>query len=354
MVTVFDDIVGHQHVLSLLTDDLARPAQAYLFVGPSNVGKATVARRFAAALLCGDDERCLRRALAGLHPDIVQIEPEGRASITVDQTRRVVALAALAPLEAGRKVFVFDEGGMMNDQAANALLKTLEEPTPTTVFLIVAETEDDLPGTVASRCRTVVFGRVGEEEVQAGLAGMGVPEEQASRAAQIAGGRPGLALALATRTEVAAFRHLWLGIPLRLPEHPGGAFLLADEVLAATEPLLAALKERQQEQREAVPDDGVTTRSIRDRQDRELRRATDALHVTGLEILASYYRDVAAAQFGAPVRNRDIPAGALSAVAPAAALLNAERVLATIEALEANQRPHLAFATLFADLGSNA
>jgi hypothetical protein len=181
-----------------------------------------------------------------------------------------------------------------------------------------------------------------------------VAEEQATRAAGIAGGRPGLAIALATRPEVAAFRHLWLGVAHRLPAHPGGAFLLADEVMEATEPLLSALKERHHDQREAAVEEGVAARTLRDRQDRELKRATAALHVTGLEILASYYRDVAAAQHGAPVRNHDIPAAALSAVAPVRALVNADRVLATVEALEANQRPHLAFATLFADLGSDA
>jgi len=91
-------------------------------------------------------------------------------------------------------------------------------------------------------------------------------------------------------------------------------------------------------------------RSLKDRQTRELKRATDALHVTGLEILASFYRDVAAAQFGSPVRNTDVPIAALSSMTPKRAVACADRILTAIEALGANQRPQLAFANLFAEL----
>lgn len=347
----FAGVVGHENVVDLLESEIAAPAQGYLFVGPSNVGKSTVARRFAAALLCGTDEACFERVVGGRHPDLVLVEPEGRASITVDQARSVVSQASLTPLLAGRKVFLFEEGGMMNDEAANALLKTLEEPSPSALFIIVVETEDQLPDTVASRCRTIVFGRVDEVDVADGLARLGVPEDQAAEAARIAGGRPGLALALATKKEVAEFRRLWLSVPMRLGEYPGEAFLLAGEAMSATEPLLAALKQRQDDERELLGDDAP--RSLRERQTRDLKRATDALHVTGLEILASYYRDVAAAQFGSPARNSDIPVAALSSVSPRRAVASAELVLDAIDALDANQRPQLAFTNLFSQLAAN-
>ena len=349
-MVIFDGVVGHANVLEQLSDELSSPAHAYLFIGPSNVGKAIVARRFAAALLCGEHDDCHRRAVAGLHPDLTIVEPEGRASITVDQSRSVVALASRSPLEAERRVFLFEEGGMMNDEAANALLKTLEEPVGGAVFVIVADSEFDLPETVASRCRTFVFGRVGETEVVEGLVAIGVAQNQAEQAARIAGGRPGLALALATQPEVAAFRHTWLSVPLRVSAHPGNAFLLADEAMAAAEPLLVALKERQRVHAEAE----TGGKALSDRQERELKRATDALHQTGLEILASFYRDAAAAQFGVPVRNSDVPVGALAAVPSVVAVAHAARVMDTIDALRANQRPHLAFATLFASLGADA
>ncbi len=351
---IFSDLIGHRHVIDLLRSEVENPAQAYLFVGPASTGKASAARRFAAVLLCGSDPGCSRRVLEGAHPGVVLVEPEGRASITVDQARRTVAQASLSPLEGARKVFLFEEGGMMNDGAANALLKTLEEPTRSTIFLLVAESKDDLPETVASRCRTIVFGRVSEEEVREGLLELGINVDHAEQAARISGGRPGLARALATQPAVASYRRVWLSVPMRLPEHPGDAFMLAEEVTSATEPLLHALKQRHRDESASYDSEGGGGKALRERQERALKGASSALHVSGLEILAGFYRDAAAAQFGGPVRNSDVPPKAFTSVHPARAVRNATRVLETIDALRANQRPQLAFAALFSDLGGDS
>jgi DNA polymerase-3 subunit delta' len=352
MRDLFDGVVGHGEVCELLTRELGHPSQAYLFVGPASSGKATVARRFAAGLLCPDGEPgCVRRVAAGNHPDLAFVEPDGRTSLTVDRARATVARAALSPVESARKVFLFEEAGLMSDGAANALLKTLEEPTGSTVFLLVTESEDDLPATVASRSRTIVFGRVPDAEVVAALEARGVDPERADHAARTSGGRPGMALMLATRPDVAAFRDAWLAVPGKLRSAPGDAFLLAEAMVAAAAPLLEGI-----DQRQVVEADGATTeaaaKSLKERHDRERRRATAALHVIGLEILASWYRDAAAAQFGAEARNRDVPGADLVTVTPAAAVAHAERVLETITSLEANQRPDLALAALFADLAA--
>lgn len=354
MVNVFDDLIGHAAVKALLEAEAAHPAQAYLFVGPGGVGKAAAARRFAAMVLCPDgaDDRCRRRVLAGSHADLVVVEPDGRTAITVDQARRAVSQASLAPLEGGRKIFLFEDGGAINDEAANALLKTLEEPSASTVFIITVESLDTLPKTIASRCRTVVFGRVDDSEIAEGLVALGVESDQAQRAARIAGGRPGLAVALATEPEVAEFREVWLGVPMRLSEHPGDAFTLAEEVIGATEPLLAAIRERHAREATAAESHGGGGKVLKDRHDRELRRASAALYVSGLEILSGFYRDTAAAQFGVPVRNPDIAPSALTRLRPAAAIAGAERIVDAIESLHANQRPQLALAALFSDLGS--
>lgn len=347
----FGDVIGHRAVCDVLMRDVAAPAHAYLFVGPLGAGKAAVARRFAARILCGDDDDGARRVLRGFHPDLVLVEPEGRSAITVEQARNTVALANLAPVEGDRKVFVFEEGGAMNDEAANALLKTLEEPTASTVFIVIAESEDDLPTTVASRCRTVVFGRVTEDEVTAGLIARGVDATRAEQAARISGGRPGLAISLATRADVAAFRNIWLSVPMRLSPHPGTGYRLADELTAAAEPLLAALKAKQAEEAETLEREGGLSKTVEQRQARALKRAAMALHVSGLEILAGFYRDAVAGQLSAPVRNPDIPASALARLTPRRAVQNAGRILEAIEAIEANQRPELALAALFTDIG---
>lgn len=353
MVSAFAGVIGHRPLLRLLEGEAPAPAQAYLFVGPASVGKATVARRFAALLLGGEhDEACRRRVVAGLHPDLTLVEPDGSTSLTVDQARATVARAVLAPVEGGRKVFLLEEAGLMTEEAASALLKSLEEPTPTTVFILVAEAEDDLPLTVASRCRTVHFGRVTDDEVIAALGERGVEPEQAARAAAASGGRPGLALLLATRPEVASFRRAWLSVPSRLTDQPGDAFRLAEELAAAAGPLLEALDDRHRQERQQADEESTLGRALRERQERERKRASGVLHVTGLEILASWYRDAAAAQFGAPLRNRDLPPSTLTALTPTAAVSAARRALDAIASLEANQRPELAFAALFADLGT--
>ena len=351
--SLFSDVIGHEAVIDLLSDELSRPAHAYLFVGPASAGKATIARRFAAGLI-SEEASDRGRVLDGAHPDVVVIEPDGRAAITVDQARRAVSQASLSPLEADRKIFLFEEAGIMNDEAANALLKTLEEPSRSTIFILVAESEDDLPDTVASRSRTVVLGRVPDEQILAGLAPLGVDAERAEAVTGIAGGRPGLAIALATEPQVAEFRRTWLSVPTRLSEHPGDAYALADELQRAADPLLAALKGRQAAEIKEAETSGRAVKAMKERHERELRRASAAIYESGLEILASFYRDAAAAQLGAPVRNPDIPVTELTRVLPPRAIAAANRVLDTIDALQSHQRPQLAFAALLSELGAPA
>ena len=353
-MSVFQDVIGHRPVLEFLEGEVASPAPAYLFIGAAGVGKGTVARRFAARLVGGGDELAEHRALRGSHPDVVLVEPEGRSALTVDQARSTVARSALSPVEAERKVFVFEEAGAMNDQAASALLKTLEEPGGTSVFVLVTDGVDDLPATVASRSRSVLFGRVTEDEIATALAGRGVDPDQAERAAATSGGRPGLALMLATRPEVAEFRRAWLSVPLEVDDRPGYAFHLADRLVAAAEPLLEGLVERQAAELTRAEIEGREAKTLKERHERERRRASAALHVGGLEILASWYRDAASAQYGGPVRNGDVAGTDLSRVSARDAVAKAERVLRTVVDLEANQRPELAFAALFSELGAPA
>jgi hypothetical protein len=159
---------------------------------------------------------------------------------------------------------------------------------------------------------------------------------------------------LATQPEVAAFRRAWLAVPGRVGPQPGEAFRLAEELAGTVDPLLGALDQRHRFEREQTEGDSPQGRALQERQERERRRATASLHVTGLEILASWYRDAAAAQLGAATRNRDIPVASLTSLTPAAAVAAAGRVLEAVAALQANQRPELAFAALFADLGTTA
>lgn len=339
MSDLFDDVIGHAKVTKLLDSELARPVQAYLFVGPQSVGKGSVAQRFAAGLLGGvDDERSRRLALAGTHPDLTILEPEGATSLGVDQAREVVTRASMSPVEADRTVFLLPEAGAMTDSAANALLKTLEEPTSAVVFLLVAESEDDFPSTVASRCRTVHMGRVPKSVLVEALVARGLSTDQAEGVAVVSGGRPGLALALMSRPEVAEFRDLWLSIPGQVSPRPGDGQRLATMVLAALAPIVE----------DSVPPDLAKEKAQRTR-----RRVELSLLVTGLEILASWYADSASLQMGGPVRNTDLDLAPFTDVAPRQAVESADRVLNAVVDIQANLRRELVLADLFASLGSS-
>ena len=343
MSDLFEDVIGHSRVISLLASELAGPAQAYLFVGPSSVGKGAVAARFAAGLLAPVDgskealARSRRLALSGTHPDLVIVEPEGATSLGVDQAREVVRRASMTPVESARTVFLFPEAGTMTDQAANALLKTLEEPASSVVFILVAESEDQFPATIASRCRTVHMGRVPLEEMVAALSARGVGEEEATGVAVVAGGRPGLALALMTRPEVAGFREMWLSIPGQVTPSPGEGQRLATLVLGELAPLV---------------DDSVSEDMGKEKAQRARRRVEMSLLVSGLEILASWYTDSASLQMGGPVRNSDVDLTALTDVSPRRAVRCAELALDAVVDIQANLRRELVLANLFAGLGS--
>lgn len=343
-MSVFAGIIGHAGPIDLLMRELGRPAGAYLFVGAAGVGKATVGLAFAAGLVCPTrlvhTEPCksCRRAGTGNHPDIAMVEPEGRQSLGVEQVRKTITQAVLTPVESARKVFLFPEADAMTDQAASALLKTLEEPTATTVFVLVVESEDDLPATVASRCRTVHFGRVPDIELAAALAERpGVDSLRAADLARVAAGRPGLALGLLERPEVGRYREGWLSIPGRVTDRTGEAFVIAAEMLAMTD--------------EVVPEPADDL--SKEQGDRERRRARQALLAAGLEMLASWYADAASLQFGGPVRNTDLDVADLTMVSAARAIRNADHALDAVLDLQANLRPQLVLANLFTTLASD-
>ena len=244
----------------------------------------------------------------------------------------------MSPVEAQRTVFLFPDAGTMTESAANSLLKTLEEPTSSVVFLLAAESEDDFPPTVASRCRTVHMGRVPQDEIVSALVEQGLSADEANGVAVVSGGRPGLALSLMSQPEVAEFRELWLSIPGKVTPHPGDGQRLASVVLEELGPLV---------------EDSISEDLNKDQAQRARRRIEMSLLITGLEILASWYTDSASLQMGGPVRNGDVELATLTDVAPRKAVHSAESVMDAVVDIQLNLRREMVLANLFAELGSD-
>ncbi|MGH8981336.1 MAG: hypothetical protein ACRDWE_10005 [Acidimicrobiales bacterium] len=187
---LFAAVVGQGAAIAALRAAARHPVHAYLFVGQHGAGARSASRAFASALLCplggcGACDAC-RRGLAGTHPDLVEVEPTG-AALDVDDARRLVALSLRRPLEASRQVLVVPDVHLAV-RSAPALLKTVEEPPPSTVFVLLA---DDVPPelvTVASRCVEVPFPPVPAATIAAWLEARGTAPERASLVAQGAGG----------------------------------------------------------------------------------------------------------------------------------------------------------------------
>jgi len=160
-------------------------AHAYLFHGPAGVGKRAAAFAFAGELL-GDDGRVER----GSHPDLYVLEPHGD-QIRIDPIRALRHDLHLRPFEGDRRVYLVLGAHLMNDEAADALLKDLEEPPAYAVIVLVADELGPLPETIHSRCQLVPFRRLSERAVREWLGhhGVGLDPEQLTALARVAGGR---------------------------------------------------------------------------------------------------------------------------------------------------------------------
>jgi DNA polymerase-3 subunit delta' len=186
-------IEAHPHARAVLVPALpphGDPSHAYLFHGPSGTGKRTVARAFAAALLAegaSDPAAVAERVRRGSHPDLTWVTPSGAAEVLVaDIEEPVVAAASRTPFEASRRVFVIEAVDTMNDQAANRMLKTLEEPPAFAHLLLLTDRREDVLPTIASRCQHVRFDPLPPGRIAAGLEG--VDPERAQACARLAFG----------------------------------------------------------------------------------------------------------------------------------------------------------------------
>ena len=203
--------VGHEHTINTLRRMLAaqRVRHAYLFTGPEHIGKTLLAQRFAQTLLCtgGPDPHiapqspcnvCLscRKVMHGNHPDVHYISrPPGRQFILIDQVRALQSDSARRTLEGRRNIFIIEGMHEMNLDAANCLLKTLEEPEPDVVLLLTAPDPGQLLPTILSRVQQVPMHLLTTSQIQSALEERWQVESgEASLVAALAAGRMGWAV----------------------------------------------------------------------------------------------------------------------------------------------------------------
>jgi DNA polymerase III subunit delta' len=358
---------------------------AWLITGPPGSGRSVAAQCFAAALQCTADEtpgcgRChaCTTTMAGTHADVRRVIPEG-LSIGVDEMRAIVQTASRRPSTGRWQVVVIEDADRLTEGAANALLKVVEEPPASTVFLLCAPSVDpeDIAVTLRSRCRHVALVTPSAEAIAQVLVDAdGLGADQARWAASVSGGHVGRARRLATDPAARDRRQQALGLA-RDAATPSRTYAAAEELVAAAEAEAKALTEDRneaetEELRTALGAGGTgkgaagalrgAAGAIKDLEKRQKSRQTrasrDALDRALID-LATYFRDalVVAMQPQGAVVTANHPdmadkAAALAAHAGPDRLLRCiEAVLECREALAVNVKPKFAVDAMVATVG---
>lgn len=337
----------HPHARAVLAPTLepgGRASHAYLFHGPGGSGKRTVARAIAAELLASgspDPDGARARASSGAHPDLTWVVPSGAHEILVaDIDEPVVAAASRTPFEAGCRVFVIERVDELGDEAANRMLKTLEEPAPYVHLILLTDRLTEVLPTISSRCQLVRFDPPSADRVAAAVEELGTEPSAAiacarlalgdsERARQLAAGRgrelreAGERFARAALAGKASRSRPWADVLTAVRER-GDAITEELERQAADELELHARRERKRVETE-------WSERIR----RARRRAETGALDLALQVAALWYADLAALGWGAAelVRNTD----RLEALT-ADAGTDPTRLLTAIELIEETRR----------------
>lgn len=343
----FDDLIEQSEAKHLLRAALRDgAAHAYLFHGPAGVGKRLAAVALAGELL-GDPERTARRA----HPDLYVLEPHGD-QIRIDDVRELRHDLHMRPFEADRRVYLIFDAHLLNPDAADALLKDLEEPPPYAVVVLVADELGPLPDTIRSRCQLVPFRRLSERAVRGEVERLapGLTPEQQTALARVAAGRLDRVARLLD-PDAARRRGELLAVARSVYLDP------AFDPTAAAQAVLALAGERAAEARTAA-EETAAAMSLPDREaDQFVKRAERGAEreevLLALEELASWFRDLVVVAAGAErtvVHYDRLPE--LAEDGTVERMLGAERAAEVVRASwrtfeEFNVAPQLALEALF-------
>ena len=296
------DVVGQEAALDRLEAAVRSPVHAYLFLGSPGSGSFEAALGFAGLLLAADADgdaagRHLRLAVEAKHPDVVVVESEG-ATLRVTEAERIIAAGLRSPVESSRKVIVVKGLDAIEEAAIGKLLKVIEEPPASAVFVLLAEEVPPELVTIASRCVEVEFGPLSIQRLEAALLDVGVEPERARAAATAAGGDAARAQLLASDDTLATRAARWQAVPDRLDGFGSTVAALVDELRAGMDQAQEALEARHtvetealQERVEQFGERGSGRTELVARHKREIRRLRSDELRFGLATLARVYRD---------------------------------------------------------------
>jgi DNA polymerase-3 subunit delta' len=365
-VTVVAGTESHPQARMTLSSALAGGAShAYLFHGPAGVGKRTAARAFAAELLAAgspDPDNARHRVLDGAHPDLTWVKPTGAHVMRTDDVADpVVSAATRTPFESQKRVFVLERVDTMNDEVANRLLKTLEEPPPFVHLILLTDSLGQVIPTVVSRCQLVRFDPLPAARIAEALVGEGVPAERAAACARLALGNGARARFLATdegATLLADVDRLvgralaGGGQPAGEPEAWRGLLDRAEERRAAAEASVAEQAAARLETEPKGRERNALEKQFEDAAKRDGRRARTELLELGLTLAGLRFRDLLCIAEGAEEAALDragaqaLVAGGDVAVDPRRLRVATERCEDTRQALEVNVTEDLALEAL--------
>jgi len=309
-----DGTEDHPHARMVLGAALATgaPSHAYLFHGPPGTGKRTAARALAAELLSEgepDPDAARARVRAGTHPDLTWVRPTGAHVMRVsDVDEPVVAAAARTPFEASRRVFVLERADTMNDEVANRMLKTLEEPAPYVHLVLLTDALGQMLETVVSRCQLVRFDPLPADRIEAILVEEGVDATPARACARLALGNLTRARYLASddgrslRGDVERLVREALagdGRDPRQGEPWAGLLTRAEARRAAAEEEVARAASERLELEPRGRDRSAIEREFDETAKRDGRRARTEVLDLGLELAALTFRDLVCVEEGA-------------------------------------------------------
>jgi len=283
----------------MLRAAVTEPVHAYLFLGPRGSGRRRAAAAMAGELVGAATDRDRNRTLASRreHPDLVVFEPEG-TSLRIEEVDAVVVAASRAPVEAGRKVIVIDRFHDATAEAAAKLLKPIEEPNPSVVFILVTERIPPEHITIASRSTTIEFPAVSDTTIGEALIARGVDAEIARSAARASGGDVGRAELLVVDDAFAERQRLWWDAPGRLDGTGHVIGEIVTEIRAAVDAAQGPLDTRHLEDAAAMDEteeltgargSGRKAMEVRHKREARLYR-TDEWRM-GLSTLARRYRE---------------------------------------------------------------